>query len=132
LRKSLLYVIILLFTVLVGCGSDKQIKGQSLSFFPDKVEVVEVAHLQGTLEKEWTISGDQLEKLRGWFDDLLLKEKETQNPLTDITGIEKYTFDFGKKYTKIIYLIGDGKEYLQVGDKEWYEIKNPSIPPVDK
>ncbi|XBX07521.1 hypothetical protein QMP26_04945 [Enterocloster clostridioformis] len=133
MKKGFLCMIIFLaLTILAGCSNDKQDKAQSLSVFSDEVEDIEVTHLQGTLENEWTISYDQIGKLREWSDNLLFEEKQTQNPLRDITGIEKYIFDLGEEYTKVIYLIGDGKAYLQIGDEEWYEIKNPSPPPVDK
>lgn len=131
-KRFLCLIIFLALSILAGCNNDKQDKAQSLSVFPDGVEDIEVTHLQGTLENEWTISHDEIGKLREWSDNLLFEEKQTQNPLMDITGIEKYIFDLGEEYTKVIYLIGEGKVYLQIGDEEWYKIKNPSPPPVDK
>ncbi len=56
-KSSLLYMvggILIAFTFFVllgGCNSNKQSKIQFWAYFPDKIEIIKVGHLQGTFEK---------------------------------------------------------------------------------
>ena len=106
----------------------------SIYSFPEPTMQIKVTHFSHDTETEFIIDSDiydpkdtSVSPILNWFYQLELKACE--KPDNTIEN-EYYDFVINGKFGGFRYEIQDEQAFIIVR-KQWYEIKNPSIPPVE-
>ena len=114
--------------LLAGCGAES-----GAPQIGADVEKIRITHILSGQLAEWTAQGEAVDALRDWAAGLETEPRtfaEGQTP-GDSDGGEVYTFTWtGEEPSELSYLIhGEDACYL-LEDGTWYEVRNPSDPPV--
>ena len=131
--KKLLILIVVLAWVWGMTGCQKAIDASAVYGFPEPtVQITGLFHSQG-IESNFTIGSEEYDPddlsvmpVIEWFYGLELRECEESEP---VEGNESYTFivDGQPAFT----YDSRGSEAFVVVDGSWYEVENPSNPPIE-
>ena len=145
MKKFTAFMIIEMFIfILGGCKSatsqsintkiSSSTDAASIYSFPEPTIQVQVTHFLNDTETEFIIGSDiyapkdtSVSPILNWFYELELKACEKPD---NITENEYYDFVVDGKFGGFRYEIQDEQAFIIVR-KQWYEVKNPSTPPVE-
>ena len=118
-------LILLCFTALAGCGGTSS---KDVYSFPEPTKEIRVVKASEGIETELVIGSENYDAedlsvmpVMEWFYGLELKES--------VEGSECYTFTVDGQLAFTYENRGD-KAHIIV-DSKWYEVKNPSVPPIE-
>lgn len=123
-------LILLCFTALAGCGGTSS---KDVYYFPEPTKEIRVVKASEGIETELVIGSENYDAedlsvmpVMEWFYGLELKECERPE---SVEGSESYTFTVDGQSAFTYENRGD-KAYI-IADSKWYEVKNPSVPPIE-
>lgn len=123
-------LILLCFTSLAGCSSTSS---KDVYSFPEPTKEIRVVKASEGEETEFVIGSENYDAkdlsvipVMEWFYGLDLKECERPE---SVEGSECYTFTVDGQSAFTYENRGD-KAHIIV-DSKWYEVKNPSVPPIE-
>ena len=123
-------LILLCFTSLAGCSSTSS---KDVYSFPEPTKEIRVFKASEGIETELVIDSENYDAedlsvmpVMEWFYGLELKECERPE---SVEGSECYTFTVDGQLAFTYENRGD-KAHIIV-DSKWYEVKNPSVPPIE-
>ena len=127
-KNAVLFPLILTTAMIItGCAS----ADTEIELFPQGIQTVEVSHSYASEETTWKLSQSDIEDMKDWASALKLEQKtfdDGEAPNEVYAGGESYTFNINNGETTFSYIsIDDNYIYM---DNNWYEVKNPSIPPA--
>lgn len=135
--KKLLLSLLILTLVLPGCTAaerpDREITSPVALTLPDVVTQAEVTHYHCGDSVTVTVTGDELEALRKWTDDLKLQSCtfEEGNAPNDVESGEVWSIVLtGGDYPGFSYRNNGASECYALSEGVWYAVLNPSDPPV--
>ena len=145
MKKFTAFILIEMFIfILGGCKSatsqsintktSSDIDAASIYSFPEPTIQVQVTHFLNDTETEFIIGSDiydpkdtSVSPILNWFYELELKACEKPD---NINENEYYDFVVDGKFGSFRYEVQDEQAFIIVR-KQWYEVKNPSTPPVE-
>ena len=97
------------------------------SLIPAHITELTVTHILGGQSSEFTVSGDELSRIKEWAAQLEYEEIST--PTEIVYGGESYYFDSGEGNIPFVYRTYRTEDdwYLVIGST-WYHVLNPSAP----
>lgn len=123
-------LILMCFTALAGCGGTSS---KDVYSFPEPTKEIKVVKASEGIETELVIGSENYDAkdlsvvpVMEWFYGLELKECERPE---NVEGSESYTFTVDGQSAFIYENRGD-KAHI-IADSKWYEVKNPSVPPIE-
>lgn len=123
-------LILLCFTSLAGCSSTSS---KDVYYFPEPTKAIKVVKVSEGEETELVIGSENYDAedlsvipVMEWFYGLELKECERPE---NVEGSESHTFTVDGQSAFIYENRGD-KAHI-IADSKWYEVKNPSVPPIE-
>ena len=110
---------------LTGCN---QLKKET-ELFSNEVRDIQVSYYDSEAETKWNIGLDEISELKTWITNLELKHKyfEEGSSPSDSEGVKAFYFDINNGEIVFLYRC-EGYVYF---DEEWYEVMNPSNPPIE-
>lgn len=131
--KRIYFVLgILLLCVLAFTGCSK--RENIISTQIPEIEKVEIGgYYNGSVIEKWELDPAHFEDLKAWITQLSLRNKilaEDKTP-NNWAGGDSYEFNMNDGELSFTYSDGGTEAYIWYKD-EWYEVLNPTAPPIEK
>lgn len=129
-RFRVIALVLSVILVFSGC-SNRQDSSINSQLLPEQIENVKVSgNYNGELEP-WELDAAEIEALETWVSQLSLEHKsykEGEAPNERLAGGVSFAFSVNEETSSFVYSNIDAAYIWFNG--EWYEIKNPSDPPI--
>lgn len=130
-RWITLFLSIMFIFFITGCNNqeDTSIVGELIS--SDAIGQVDISYMYAAEVTEWKLEQDKIEDFKSWVLALSLEHKtfEEGSSPGDSDGGSVYNFNINNGKTTFSYVMTGEVKYIIFRD-EWYEVSNPSDPPV--
>lgn len=133
MMKKISFVLgVLLWCVftLTGCSEQENIISTQIS----EIEKVEIGgYYNGSVIEKWELDSAHFKALKAWIGQLSIKNKVLGKDKTpnNWAGGNSYEFNINDGELCFTYLDGGKEAYIWYNDK-WYEVLNPTAPPIEK
>ena len=124
--KTIIFLLAAAFSF-SACGSSKL----QITLFPKEAASAEVIYTHAAIPVAWEMEDEETEAVKAWADGLELQYvtfSEGSTP-ADTEGGMCYDFTINDGESAFSY-VDSGRCYI-LFQNEWYEVKNPSEPPVE-
>lgn len=122
---------ILFIFAIAGCVNQEDTSIVSELIPSDAIEQVDISYAYAAEITEWELEQDKIGDFKSWAMALSLEHKtfEEGNSPGDRDGGGVYNFSINNEKTTFSYVMPGEDRYIVFRD-EWYEVSNPSDPPV--
>lgn len=131
MKSFRLIALFLSVTFALSACSNQQNQSINSELLPEHIESVEVSGYYNDELEPWELDSADIEELKMWVEQLSLEHKsfkEGEAPNERLAGGISYEFNFNEGTLSFGYSYIDAAYIWYNG--EWYEIQNPSDPPV--
>lgn len=131
-RWITLFISIMFIFTLAGCNNQEDTSIVSELIPSDGIKQVDINYVYAAEIAEWKLEQDKIEDFESWVMNLSLEHKtfEEGNSPGDSDGGAVYNFSINNGKTMFSYVMTGEDRYIVFHD-EWYEVSNPSDPPVE-
>lgn len=130
MKKSLVLAVLLLGVLaFTGCFKQENVISTQIPAM-EKVEIG--GYYNGSVVEVWELDPADFEGLKTWIDQLSISKKtlaEDETP-NNWAGGDSYEFNMNDGELCFTYLDGGKEAFIWYSD-EWYEVSNPTDPPVE-
>lgn len=125
------FLSILFIFAIAGCANQEDTSIVSELIPSDAIEQVDISYAYAAEITEWKLEQDKIGDFRSWVMALSLEHKifEEGNSPGDRDGGAVYNFSINNGKTTFSYVMSGEVKYIVFRD-EWYEVSDPSDPPV--
>lgn len=130
-RWIALFLSTMFIFIFAGCTNQDDTSLVSKLIPADTIEQVDISYAYASEVTEWKLEQDKFGDFKSWVMTLSLEHKtfEENNSPGDSDGGAAYNFSINNGKTTFSYVMSGEFKYIIFND-EWYEVSNPSDPPV--